>query len=98
MTLLGISETKFDDTFPHGQFHVDNYVLNRNDRTSHGGGVALYVRSDIPHRRRHDLENIIDSSATGLEIIIIEATLRTKEQWIYIVGCKPPVAPFTNMV
>ena len=88
--LLGISETKLDDTFPHGQFHVDNYVLNRKDRTSHGGGVALYVRSDIPHRRRHDLENIIDSSATGLEIIIIEATLRKKERWIYIVGYKPP--------
>ena len=88
--LLGISETKLDDTFPHGQFHVDNYVLNRKDRTSHGGGVALYVRSDIPHRRRHDLENIIDSSATGLEIIITEATLRKKERWIYIVGYKPP--------
>ena len=52
--------------------------------------MALYVRSDIPHRRRHDLENIIDSSATGLEIIIIETTLREKERWIYIVGYKPP--------
>ena len=51
--------------------------------------MALYVRSDIPHHRRHDLENIIDSSATGLEIFIIEATCK-KERWIYIVGYKPP--------
>ena len=88
--LLGVSETKLNDTFPDGQFHVDNYVLNRKDRTSHGGGVALYVRSDIPHRRRHDLENIIDNFTSGLEIIIIEATMRTKERWIYVVGYKPP--------
>ena len=88
--LLGVSETKLNDTFPDGQFHVDNYVLNRKDRTSHGGGVALYVRSDIPHRRRHDLENIIDNFTSGLEIIIIEATVRTKERWIYVVGYKPP--------
>ena len=87
--LMGVSETKLDYTFPHGQFHVDNYVLRRKDRTSHGGGVAMYVRSDIPHRRRHDLENIIDRSATGLEIIIMEVTRRTKDRWIYVVGYKP---------
>ena len=57
---------------------------------SFGGGVALYVRSDIPHRRRHDLENIIDRSATGLEIIIMEVTMHTKDRWIYVVGNKPP--------
>ena len=88
--LMGVSETKLDDTFPHGQFHVDNYVLSRKDRTSHGSGVALYVQSDILHRRRHDLENIIDRSATGLEIIIMEVTMRRKDGWIYVVGYKPP--------
>ena len=88
--LLGVSETKLNNTFPDGQFHVDNYVLNRKDRTSHGGGVALYVRSDIPHRRRHDLEYIIDNFTSGLEIIIIEATMRTIERWIYVMGYKPP--------
>ena len=91
--LLGVCETKLDDTFPNGQFHVNNSVLHRKDRTSHGGGVAFFVRSYIPHRRRHDLENIIDGFATGLEIIIIEATLRIKERWIYVVGYKPPGIP-----
>ena len=57
--------------------------------------MQLLCRSDIPHRRRHDLENIIDSSTTGLEIIIIEATLRRKERWIYIVGYKPPGVKYT---
>ena len=78
--LMGVSETKLNDTFPHGQFHVDNYALSRNDRMSHGVGVALYVIFAIPHRRHHDLENTIDRSATGLEIIIMEVTTGTKEQ------------------
>ena len=32
----------------------------------------------------------MESSATGLEIIIIKATLHVKERWIYVVGYKPP--------
>ncbi len=28
---------------------IDGYSLYRNDRTCHGGGVALYVKSSIPH-------------------------------------------------
>ena len=57
--LLGVSETKLNDTFPDGQFHVDNYMLTRKDCTSHDGGVALCVRSDTPQRRgrRHDLDS-----------------------------------------
>ena len=47
----------------------------------------MYVRSDIPHRR---LENIIDRSATGLEIIIMEVAMRRKDRWIYDAGYKPP--------
>ena len=84
--LMGVSETKLDDTLPHGQFHVDNYVLSRKDRTSQDGGVDLYARSDIPHRRPHDLENIIDRSATGLEItcIVMEVTMRTKDRCLDI--------------
>ena len=54
---------------PHGQFHVDNYVLSRKDRTSHGGGVALYVRSDILHRRRLAFYDIF---STLCDLILLE--------------------------
>ena len=70
-------------------------ILYYTVKIAHHTAVVLpfFVRSYIPHRRRHDLENIIDSFATGLEIIIIEATLRIKERWIYVVGYKPPGIP-----
>ena len=37
--------------------------------------MILYVKSDIPQRRRHDLEKLVDCSESGLEIIIIETRM-----------------------
>ena len=52
-----LTETKIDSYFPNAQFSVENFTLRRNDRNSHGGGIICYVGSDIPHRRRHDIES-----------------------------------------
>ena len=43
-----ISETKIDNTFPISQFTITGYSISfRLDRTSHGGGILLFVREDI---------------------------------------------------
>ena len=44
--MLIIAETKLDETFPNSQFEVEKYHLWRADRSSHGGVMLLYVRSD----------------------------------------------------
>jgi hypothetical protein len=44
--MMIIAETKLDETFPNSQFEVENDHLWRADRSSHGGGMLLYVRSD----------------------------------------------------
>ena len=44
-----ISESKLDDSFPHGQFLIDGFnTLFTFDRNKNGGGILLYVRNDIP--------------------------------------------------
>ena len=44
-----ISETKIDNSFPISQFTMTDYSIPfRLDRTSHGGGILLFVREDIP--------------------------------------------------
>ena len=49
--ILLVSETKLDYTFPAGQFYIDGYSTPyRFDRTSHGGGILLYIREDIPSK------------------------------------------------
>ena len=45
--ILGIAETKLDDTFPNAQFNIDGYRIFRKDRNQHGGGLLAYVRADI---------------------------------------------------
>ena len=48
-----ISETKLDKSFPEVQFFVDAYGPPiRLDRDIHGGGLMLFVREDIPCKRK----------------------------------------------
>ena len=49
----------------------------------------VYVRSDIPHHRRTDIEDCINTDC-GLEIIILECIFRKHEKWTVIAGYKPP--------
>ena len=72
--LLFISETKIDSSFRNSIFEVSGYKLERHDKDIHGGGLAAFIRTDIPARRRHDLE------CKNLENIIYEVTLN-KTKW-----------------
>ena len=84
--IFALSETKLDESFPTAQFHISNFVLHRKDRNSHGGGIITYIRSDLPHRRRFDLELNVNT----FEFIILEVQFYNKEKW-FICSCyKPP--------
>ena len=87
--ILALCEAKLDDSFPIGQFDVPEYNCIRKNRSRNGGGLMYYIRSDIPHRRRDDLEHVIDSHM-GFELMIIELTLNYKEKWLYVLGYKSP--------
>ena len=46
-----ISETKFDKTFPAGQFSLQGFCNPyRFDRNCNSGGIMLYIRDDILSR------------------------------------------------
>lgn len=81
--LLFISETKIDSSFRNSIFEVSGYKLERHDRNIHGGGLAAFIRTDIPARRRHDLE------CKNLENIIYEVTLN-KTKWSILCVYRPP--------
>ena len=47
--ILMVSETKLDSSFPQAQFKIKGYAPPfRYDRNSHGGGILLFIREDIP--------------------------------------------------
>ena len=47
--ILLISETKLDERFLSGQFLLNGFsTLFRQDRTTNGGEISLYIMEDIP--------------------------------------------------
>ena len=47
--ILMVLETKLVSSFPQAQFRMEEYVPPfRCDRNSHGGGILLFIREDIP--------------------------------------------------
>ena len=75
--ILCITETKLDASFPTSCFIIQGFsVPYRRDRTRNGGGILVYVRSDIPSKEIPSLPNYDEE-----EHIFIEITL-FKVKWI----------------
>ena len=87
--IFALSESKIDESFPNAQFIINDFSLHRKDRNRFGGGLLLYIRSDIPHRRRCDLEPR-NQISHGVEIMVIEARLYKMEKWFLVIIYKPP--------
>ena len=72
--ILMISETKIDNSFPISQFTMTGYSIPfRLDRASHGCGIILFVREDIPCKITK-----IDCDA-DFEGIFLEINLRKRK-------------------
>ena len=60
--VIGISESKLDDSVSTSEIQIDEYDLLRCDRNRHGGGVACYIRNDLSYNVKSyfpkDIENI----------------------------------------
>lgn len=72
------------------KIHIQNYTIYRNDRSTHGGGVAIIVRNNISHRllKLHNTSSI--------ENISIEVTNYSKK-FIITSAYNPHFSP-TNFV
>ena len=45
--VIGISESKLDDSILSSEIHIDNYNTLHCDWNRHGGGVVCYIRNDL---------------------------------------------------
>ena len=85
MDVLFVTETKIDSSFTNAQFHIKDFKLHRSDRNCHGGGILAYIRSDLPQRRRCDLEDLV---CGPIESLVLEMYIR-KEKWLFICMYSP---------
>ena len=72
---FAISESKLSDSFPKAMFDVDGYTQFRQDNTELSGGIVVFVRDDLPHRRIHALE----LNSDGIESICVEIEIGTRK-------------------
>ena len=64
VNILLLVETKLDDSFPIHQFIIEGYTSPyRLDRNCFGGGVLVYVRTDIPSKelKKRNLHKYIEA-------------------------------------
>ena len=72
-----ISETKLDEPFPKGKFLMTGFTEPyRMDRNTNGGGIALYVREDIPYRKMS-----FKNDDKDIEHFFVKINLR-KKKWL----------------
>ena len=59
--VIGITETRLDNTVYDSEVTVDGYNIVRNDRNRNGGGVACYIRNNICFNRKNCLSGYIEN-------------------------------------
>ena len=59
--VIGITESKLDDSVMDGEINIEGYNTVRSDRNRNGGGVACYIRSDISFNIRNDFIGDIEN-------------------------------------
>ena len=65
--IIGISETKLDNSVFDTEINIENYTIIRRDRNRNGGGVACYIRNDI----RFNELNIFSSEVENICLNIL---------------------------
>ena len=67
-SIIGVSETKQDETIWSSELEVDGYDLVRLDQLRRGGGVACYIKSSIAY-------NYKESFCSNTESIFVDIFL-----------------------
>ena len=70
--VIGITESKPDESIFQLEIKIDNYDLLRCDRNRNGGGVACYIRSDINYVQKNFSPNVIEN--IFLDILLSKTT------------------------
>ena len=76
--ILGIAETKIDDTFFDGQFQMENYKLYRQYRNDRGGGIMMYINDNTPHRLLKQFSGVYH----GIDFLTFEIIIKSRKWYI----------------
>ena len=78
---------RLDTEIEDGAVEIPGYDIIRQDRNGSGGGVAIYVRDNIPYIKRDDL------LVQGLEAICLEIKKAKCKPFLVTTWYRPPNSP-----
>ena len=92
ISVLGITETKLDDTISNEAVEIDGYNLTRSDRNRMRGGIACYIKTTISFNYHQSLserfENIlIDILLPKSKPVTLGIIYRLPDQSSFIDDC-----------
>ena len=50
--VIGLSETKLDNTVLSGELEIKGYDLVRSDQSRRGGGIVCFVKNSVSYNRK----------------------------------------------
>ena len=83
--IIGISDSKLDDSVPISEIQINEYDCLRCDRKIHGGRVACYIRNDRSYNVKlyfsKDIENILfELLLLNTKLIVVSTIYRPPNQ------------------
>ena len=82
--ILGINETRLDNSIDNAEVHIQGYNLYRKDRNRLGGGVAIYARDAL------NVKNMSQLVPISIEAVCVEVTKpKMKPFLITSIYCPP---------
>ena len=70
-SIIGLSESKLDNSVNDNEISVPGYDILRKDRNRNGGGVLAYIKNDLAYNVREDLDS--SNETIFLEIFLLHS-------------------------
>ena len=90
ISVLGITETKLDNTVSNEELKINGYNLLRSDRNKKSGGVACYIKNNIAHNCS------LSSIAENIENIVLDISCKSKPITVGIINRPPNQVDFID--
>ena len=83
--IIGLSETRLDETVRDSDVNINGYSIYRNDRNANGGGVAIYVKESLS-------EPTVKIKSDKLELVALEFTSNHAKPFLVMCWYRPPTS------
>ena len=89
--IIGIGESKLDESISEPEIQIDDYRILRCDRSRHAGGAACCIRNDLSY-------NTVSVFPCEIESVFSEILLPYSEPVTAETIYRPPFFPYFKMV